>query len=286
VADDRWQSLLASLAEVERAISRVNAVNVNTTTARDAAKSFIQAYFREVRPDLTTLGFGDSDLMALDGQMQRLLQLANGRNARTSYTRLLREMRREIERIELTREYRLGEQRVNGSSQTVLVSDVETKIIETLKQLLPSAALSYEQALRDLASSTERLSFRGTANELREALRETVDHLAPDEDVVAAPGFRLEPNQTGPTQKQKVGYILRSRRLSEAARRAPEESVSLIEELTGSVARASYTRSSLSTHIASTEQEVRQLKMYVDSVLAELLQVHAGSGSAPATAGV
>jgi Predicted pPIWI-associating nuclease len=274
--DDRWQSLLDSLAGVERAISRVIAVNVNTATARDAARSFIQDYFREVRPDLTTLGFADSDLDALDEQMQRLLQLANGRNAKASYTRLLREIRQEVQKIELTREYRLGEQRHgNGSTRTVIATDVETKIIETLKQLLPSAALSYEQALRDLANSTERVSFRGTANELREALRETVDHLAPDEDVMAADGFQLEPDRTGPTQKQKVRYILRSRGLSEAARRAPEESVSLIEELTGSVARASYTRSALSTHIASTEQEVRQLKMYVDSVLAELLQVHA-----------
>jgi hypothetical protein len=276
VADDRWQSLLASLAEVERAIGRVSAVNVNTATARDAAKAFIQDYFRQVRPDLTALGLVDDELNALDEQMQRLLQLANGRNAKTSYTRLLREMRRTTQNIELTREYRLGEQRYGSrSSRTVLASDVEAKIIDTLKRLLPSAALSYEQALRDLAGSTERVSFRGTANELREALRETVDHLAPDEDVMAADGFVLEPDQSRPTQKQKVRYILRSRHLSESARRAPEESVSLIEELTGSVARASYTRSSLSTHIATSETEVRQMKMYVDSVLAELLQVHA-----------
>jgi hypothetical protein len=44
----------------------------------------------------------------------------------------------------------------------------------------------------------------------------------------------------------------------------------LIEELTGSLARASYERSSLSAHIAPTERELRQLKEYIDSVLAEL----------------
>jgi hypothetical protein len=205
--------------------------------------------------------------------MQRLLALANGRNARTSYTIALRQIRSEIQRIEFARERRLGEQR-HGTA-TVLVSDVESRIIATLQQLVPTAALSYEQALRDLANSTRRQSFRGTANELREALRETVDHLAPDAEVMAASNFRLEAGQTGPTQRQKVGYILRSRQLPSAARRVPEETVSLIEELTGAVARASYTRSSLSAHIASSEQEVRQLKMYVDGVLAELLQVHA-----------
>jgi len=275
VADDRWQSLLASLGELERAIGRVSAVNVNTTTARDSARSLIQGYFRGTRPDLIAVGLAESDLEELDDQMQRLLQLANGRNAKTSYTRLLREIRRNVQRIELRREYRLGEQRQGAGAQgAILVTDIETKIIETLRELVPSGALSYEQALRDLGASTERLSFRGTAVELREALRETLDHLAPDADVMAASGFRLERDRTGPTQKQKVRFILRSRRVPEGARRTPEESVSLIEELTGSLARASYDRGSIATHVASTEHEVRQLKMYVDSVLAELLQVH------------
>jgi hypothetical protein len=190
VADDRWQSLLDTLGDVDRAIGRVTAVNVNTASARDAARSLIQDYFRGVRPDLATLGFGDDDLEALDGHMQRLLALANGRNARTSYTIALRQIRSEIQRIEFARERRLGEQR-HGTA-TVLVSDVESRIIATLQQLVPTAALSYEQALRDLANSTRRQSFRGTANELREALRETVDHLAPDAEVMAASNFRLE----------------------------------------------------------------------------------------------
>jgi hypothetical protein len=277
VADDSWQSLLASLGELERGIARVSAVNVNTTTTRGSAKSLIQDYFRRTRPDLMKIGLAATDLESLDEQMQRLLQLANGRNARTSYTGLLRAMRSNLQRIELAREYRLGERQRDTQETSVLASDVETKIITTLKDLVPSAALSYEQALRDLMASTERVSFRGTAVELREALRETLDHLAPDEDVMSAPGFKLEREQTKPTQKQKVRFILRSRRVSSAARKPPEEAVSLIDELTGALTRASYERSSLSTHIASTENEVRQLKMYVDSVLAELLQVHSSS---------
>ena len=82
-------------------------------------------------------------------------------------------------------------------------------------------------------------TFRGTASELREALRETLDHLAPDEDVMKAPGFKLERDRKAPTQKQKVRFILRSRRVPKGARKTPEDSVSLIEELTRSVAFAS-----------------------------------------------
>ena len=38
--------------------------------------------------------------------------------------------------------------------------------------------------------------------------------------------------------------------------------------------RASYERGSLSAHIASTKRDVQQLKLYVDGVLAELLEIH------------
>jgi hypothetical protein len=271
VAVDSWQSLLASLTELQRAIGRVTAVNVNAASARESARSLVQGYFRQARPDLLNVGVADEDLEVLDGQMQRLLQLANGRNAKSSYTRLLGEVRRGLQELELLRERRLGDQRREGP---IVASSIETRIIETLRELVPSAALSYEQALRDLNASADRVSFRGTAVELREALRETLDHLAPDEVVMAAQGFRLEQNQTGPTQKQKVRFILRSRRVPEGARKAPEDAATLIDELVAGVARASYQRGSLATHVASTEHEVRQLKMYVDSVLAELLQVH------------
>jgi hypothetical protein len=272
---DSWQSLTDSLSTVERAIGRVSAVNVNTSAVRDGAKALIQHYFRRARPDLNALGVSNGELELMDGAMQRLLQLANGRNPKRYYARALREIREATQRLELVREYRLGELRAaDPPDSSTIASGIESKILDTLSGLLPTAALSYEQALRDLAASTGRISFRGTANELREALRETLDRLAPDEDVIAAPGFKLEKGQTKPTQKQKVRYILRSRELPETARKTPEAAVSLIEELTGSLARASYERSSISTHIASTENEVRQMKMYVDSVLAELLQVH------------
>jgi len=271
---DSWRSFVETLGAVERAISRVAAVNVNTAAARDVAKRLIQDYFRVTRPDLLELGFEPQDVAAMDESMQALLQLANGRNAKASYVRTLRQIRRRAEELELVRELRLGEQRRQaGASIALVIGDTETKILETLRELVPTAALSYEQAVRDLRA-TDRLSYRGTANELREALRETVDRLAPDEVVMAASGFKLERDRTRPTQKQKVRHILRSRNLSSTARKTPEDSVELVEALTGDLARSSYERSSLSAHVASTEREVRQMKMYVDSVLAELLQIH------------
>jgi len=89
-----------------------------------------------------------------------------------------------------------------------------------------------------------------------------------------AKGFTLEANRTTPTQKQKVRYVLRSRRMSATATRAPEETVALVDELTASVTRSTYERTNVSAHVASVRQEVLQLKMYVDTVLAELLEIH------------
>jgi hypothetical protein len=97
----------------------------------------------------------------------------------------------------------------------------------------------------------------GTANELREALREVIDHLAPDEEILRVSGFKLERGQTKPTHKQKVRHILRSRDVPATARKAPEETTTLVEELTASVARASYQRTSVSTHIVTARAEVR-----------------------------
>jgi hypothetical protein len=271
---DSWQSFVEALDAVVRAVARVSAVHVNATATRDAAKGLTQDYFRRARPDLDELGLQPDQLLAMDGAMQSLLQLANGRNTKESYTRVLRTARAQAQELELLREYRLGEARGESRRGTGLViTDVEARIIATLGDLVPVAALSYEQAIRDLGS-TDRVSYRGTANELREVLRETVDRLAPDDVVMAAQGFRLEAGQTTPTQRQKVRHILVSRQMSANTRRVPEESVSLIEQTTSSIARASFQRANVATHVASTGQEVRQVKMWVDALLAELLQVH------------
>jgi hypothetical protein len=266
---DSWEELLGSIADLEKAVARSRATHVNTQSQKDSAKRFVQRYFRVVRPDLQEIGIDGDALAVTDVQMQALLGLANGRNRKSSYVTVLKDIRARCDELEIERELLLGQSRV----QLPPHSPTETSILDTLTKLVPSAALSYRQALRDL-HDTSRVSYRGTANELRESLRETLDHLAPDEDVKSADGFKLEPGQTKPTQKQKVRYILRSRGVNATARKAPEGTASLVDELTASVTRASYERGNLSAHIASTEREVRQLKMYVDSVLAELLEIH------------
>ena len=214
----------------------------------------------------------------LDELMQELLRLANGVNKKSAYTRVLRESRKFLSQIEATREMRLGlnDNTIREIGHEGTLSRVEQAILTTLTALEPGAALGYEQALRDLQDD-DRLSFRGIAGELREVVREVLDRLAPDKELQAA-DVEIEQGQTGFTQKQKVRHILRSRGLPENARKVPEDSIRLIEELTASLPRSVYVRGSVSTHVSSPRAEVQQLKLYVDSILAELLEIHRSEG--------
>jgi hypothetical protein len=149
----------------------------------------------------------------------------------------------------------------------------ESAIIAALEAQAPNAGPCYQQAIRDLADP-DRLSYRGTADELRATVWEVLEALAPDDIVSAKLGFVLEKGQTKPTQKQKARHIL-SQRLGETARQTAETSLDILEEKVGSLVRAVYGRSSTSSHIETEKSEVEQIKRYVDTVLTDLLDVSA-----------
>jgi Predicted pPIWI-associating nuclease len=158
--------------------------------------------------------------------------------------------------------------------RVVVATPTERRIIDTLSKILPATVASYEQCLVDLGGPPRR-SYRGVAHEMRESLREVLDYLAPDAEVMAKAGFVLEKGTSRPTQRQKALHVLTKRRLSREAMRAPELAVSMVDELGAAIARSTYTRGSMSAHGVGSSQEVRQLKMHVDAVLAELLEIHA-----------
>lgn len=272
---DHWAELWEQVDGLGSALSRSKAVNVNSEQLREATRAAVQHYFRQVRPELAALGVAGDALAGLDSPAQELLRLANGRNRRSSYRAALRSLRRIRTGVELEREQKLGVSRsLPGPSGAH--SGVESLILETLRELVPSAALSYEQAILDLQAPS-RLSYRGAAVEIRECVREVLDHLAPDRDVTKADGFKLEKGATKPTMKQKARFILKARGIGRTAMASPQDSIERIEEGAASLARSIYARGSVSTHTATTRGEVLTIKLYAESVLAELLQVHAVS---------
>src|SRR5437764_5186383 len=135
------------------------------------------------------------------------------------------------------------------------INEEDERIKGTLEGLVPSAALSYRQAIIDLADDT-RISFRGPALELREALRETLDHLAPDAAITSADWYVQEKGRTGPIMKQKVRFILKARGQSKSSSTVPEQTTTTVDEMVGTLTRSVYDRSSIATHVGSERKTV------------------------------
>ena len=150
---------------------------------------------------------------------------------------------------------------------------LEAQLITSLEATVPLAAPCYIQALNDLDDSS-RVSFRGTANELRAAVWEVLEAFAPDELVMAEEGFQLEKDRDAPTHAQRARFIVRGR-LSSTAQVAPEESLAIVELHVGRITRGLYGRSSASAHVESERSEVGKIKAYVDALLLELLDLQA-----------
>ncbi len=228
------------------------------------AGTVARIYFDLVRPELD-IAKGRAGLVdEIDSVIQGLLLLAASASGQQAYLAKVNELRPYL--LEATVDL------MKSRGKRLVLSPVERSILDTLTALLPATAASYEQALRDIAGGA-RISWRGSALELREALRDVIDHLGPDEQVTRTPGFHLEEGRQGPTQKQKVRYVLRARRTSSAARNVAEAALETVDEAVAILARSMYESGSASTHVGASVKEMRNLKRYVDALLAELLEV-------------
>ena len=262
------------LAEVEAfysSLRRGRAQNVNDQSSKDRAIALATDYFSNSRPEIVRVLGETKEILEHDQRWQQLVRLAHGNNPRSSYLRELTELKKGLTQLNvnaLTNQPLRAKQNFGAES----LSTEERLIAETLDRLVPSAAASYRQGLIDLFAA-DRLSYRGTAAEFREALRETLDHLAPDQTVSSQTGFRLEEGQTKPTMKQKVRFVLASRGRNKTQREAAEKTLGLVEELSGEIARAVYNRASLATHVQESKTEVRTVKRYVDTVFFDLLEL-------------
>jgi hypothetical protein len=206
-------------------------------------------------------------LEEVDSCLQQVLSLTHKRTPIAVYRHLLQGCKGalvSLESLSLTQG-----QPASGQTQQ---NDIDSRITDTLKRLVPSAASAYQQALVDL-SDTQRTSYRGPATDLREALRETLDHLAPDHEVTKQSGFKLEANTNGPTMKQKVRHLLSSRGVSRTLAETPERAADAVDEAVGAFVRSVYSRSSLSTHTRTDRDEVLRVRDWVRVVMCELLQI-------------
>ena len=269
-----WETLWQLIDGFVRALSRYRAKNVNAADLRGQARKIVQKYFDEARGALQSLGTNEENLHAFDAEMQRLIGLSTGLNSRVSYRKTLRALKARRKKIETGLEFLIGVEANTTKTQTASpIGNIEGAILKTLEPMLPDAAKSYQQVLMDLQDKGRR-SNRGTAAELREVVRELLDHLAPDAEVMKAPGFKLEPGLSSPTMKQQVRFILRARKATDPARETAENSVQHLDENIAALGRSVYTRGSVDVHTGRSREEILNFKMYADAVLGELLEIH------------
>jgi hypothetical protein len=231
-------------------------------------RNLVDFYFRDTRDSLTSNSLKTEAISALDSSMQELLS-ATHRNTTVQVYK---------ERMKMAHESSLKAEQaaLTCNSQPARNKDdfdrVDSAIIETLKKLVPSASNSYEQGLID-AKMSSRLSWRGPATDFRESLRECLDHLAPDKDVMAQPGFKVELDAKGPTMRQKAKFILDKRGISKSQQKTTEDTINTIEASMSSLVRSVYSRASFSTHTPTSRDEVVRIRNLVRVVLLEILSI-------------
>ncbi|MFA6098994.1 MAG: hypothetical protein WCV50_05660 [Patescibacteria group bacterium] len=267
-----FDSFKPKLEIIEKKVKGVKFKQINSKSLRQEIRQTVQDYFRNLRLELIQYNFS---LDALDSNMQELLKLTNGRSLKKIYTTKIKSSKKIMENLEIEREYNFSNPQNRTKS---LPLDVELKIIQTLNNLIPAIGNSYKQIISDL-NDDNRISFRGTTAELREVLREVLDNLAPDQEVKQQKDFKLEPNTHKPTMKQKVRFILKARGQNKTEMNTTENTTALVDgsqEMIATIARSTYEKGSVGTHTdkGSPKASCKQYKMYVDSVLCELLEIH------------
>jgi len=263
---DEVRSIQSMLKGAKTLLPKPLSNQLRSANAKKQFQDIVDVYFRTVRPALMRGGISNTEVAGLDYQMQELLGASHKSSTGNTYSKCLKEAASAtvtLERLCLTR---------ISASNLADINSTDASIIATLKAFLSSAANSYEQAIIDLRQ-TSRLSWRGPATDMREALRETLDYLAPDNEVEKQPGFRLEKDTKGPTMKQKVRFVLTKRNLSGVATATTESAVVTIEDLLGAFVRSIYTRSNVSTHTQTLKAEVLRIRDLVRVALCELLEI-------------
>ncbi len=255
------EALLEETDQIRRAVRGGPGEQIQSASDCEKIRSLCAAYF-VARAELGS----SEDAIAADEIFKELHSAARGKPRRAKVIDRLSKAKQLLVRLE-------GAAMTSAAAKSAgRRTETDRLIIETLREICPTAAGAYSQALADL-SAERRESWRGPATDLREALREALDVLAPDPEVTKDPGFRLEKDAHRPTMKQKVRFILKKREIPHGAMAAPENAVQGVEDILGGITRSVYNRSSLSTHTPTDKNEVVRVHAWVRLVFCDLLEI-------------
>jgi hypothetical protein len=145
------------------------------------------------------------------------------------------------------------------------------EIYEALLNVSEPLARSYRQAKHDL-DDLQRESWSGTAHEIREIVATLLRTLAPDEEVIAQKNYKQDKETSGPTQKQRVIYILQQHNAG-SKEQALVASVAKMDDLIADIVRGFYSRASDAAHTGKDRRETKRLLTYFEAFARDLLNL-------------
>jgi hypothetical protein len=147
----------------------------------------------------------------------------------------------------------------------------KSNLYQALLEVSEPLAFSYAQVREDLEDE-ERTSWAGTAHEIREMVSTLLRLLAPNHEVTAQPWYKQEPKTSGPTQKQRVRYVLQQHSAGSNRREVAEE-VDIIEAKVADLVRATYSRASDAAHRMKGRTEAMRVFRYFEAFAYDLLNL-------------
>lgn len=160
---------------------------------------------------------------------------------------------------------------INKSTSSAFNTNQQYKINDSLKKLAIELSNSYIQIYEDL-QDTDRISWAGTAHEIREILTNLLRLLAPDEIIIKEPWYKQVKNSSGPTQKQRVKYILVNRGAG-SKEQGVVGKVTVLDEMIEDLVRSTYKRASDAAHRYKTKSEVSRILRYFETFAVDLLDL-------------
>jgi hypothetical protein len=159
----------------------------------------------------------------------------------------------------------------NSKDPIYFLSINEKSLQQALSVLSDSLGMSYLQVKIDLRDKN-RYSWAGTAHEIREVLATMLRLLAPDDMVISQNWYKQEKDTSGPTQKQRVRYILEENKASSKEKEVGELAIKL-DEMIGEIVRATYSRASDAAHRFKERNEVIKIVKYFEVFSNDLLNI-------------
>lgn len=129
----------------------------------------------------------------------------------------------------------------------------------------------YVQAKHEI-EDTSRLTWVGTAHQIREVLSNLLRIMAPDSEVKKQEWYRQEKDSRGPTQKQRVMYILKQRDAGSNEEDVLKE-IDQVNERVANLGRSIYSRASDAAHRSKELDEVKRILRYFEAFAYDLLDI-------------